>query len=215
MIGLIPARRGSKRIPGKALKLIQGKPLIQYTFEAAEKSNLNKYYLTSDYSFNELEKVIDLKEFNKLEIIERPENMAKSDSPINLYLDHAIDRIHPKLKFSSICLLQPTCPLRTYTDINKAIEIYNGGSLPGLVSAYRIAKGQCYQDNFSSLFKDTIYNKDDIIYVRNSSIYIFDLIYYLKHRTIFVNPTHVFEMDMARSIDINTQIDIDFCEKML
>lgn len=211
MIGLIPARKGSKRLQGKNLKLLNGKPLLWWTLRAAEYSNLEKYYLTTDYEeFN-----FDLSEFTKLEIIRRPDRLCIDESPANEYIRHAIDYLVVRgVACTSICLLQPTCPLRTSEDINEAMAIYQGGSLPGLVSAYSIPKALLYTDRCTPLFR-TDYDKDDIIYVRNSAVYIFDKLYFEIQGSIFVKPTQIYTMPMFDSVDINTRDDFDICQKLL
>lgn len=211
MIGLIPARKDSKRLQGKNLKPLLGKPLLWWTLRAAEYSDLKKYYLTTDYD----ELNFDLTEFTKLEIIQRPRNICMDHSTADEYILHAIDYLENKgTKFTSICLLQPTCPLRTSADIDEAKAMYDGGSLPGLVSAYAIPKALLYTDRGASMFR-TDYDKEDVFFVRNSSIYIFDKSNYEIHRSIFVNPTHIYRMEMFNSIDINTSDDFNICQKLL
>jgi CMP-N-acetylneuraminic acid synthetase len=154
--------------------------------------------------------------FKKLELIKRPDELCKDGSPANAYIDHLLEvrDYQASIDFRSICLLQPTCPLRNYIDINNAIEIYKRGSLPGLVSAFRVAKGLMYKDNLTSLY-GTEFDRNDILYVRNSSIYIFDLQYYIVNASIFASPSHIYEMDMFKSLDINTMADLNVCQKLL
>lgn len=212
MIGLIPARRGSKRVPGKAMKPVNGLPLLWYTLQAAELSDLKKYYLTSDYSPDELG---DLSHFKKLTLIQRPKDLCQDESPASDYIEHAIDYIvNDGCKFTSVCLLQPTCPLRRYADINNAMDIYLTGQLPGLVSVFKVPRALLYNDNMTRMF-NVNYDKDDYVFVRNSAIYIFDVPTFLSQRSIFANPSHIYEMEMFRSLDINDPFDINICQKLL
>jgi CMP-N-acetylneuraminic acid synthetase len=219
MVGLIPCRKGSKRVPGKALIDLCGKPLLWYTLNAAEESELETYYLTSDYDRDDLEDAgLNLSEFKKLIVIRRPNDLCEDGSPYTEYIEHFLRVTGSKeftmREFETVCLLQPTCPLRTAQHINEAIDIYRHGGLPGLVSAFEMPKGLLYNSNFSSIF-GTGFIRDDLAYVRNSSIYIFAVNYFINQKSIFVNPSHIYTMNMWESVDINTQNDLNICEKLL
>lgn len=117
ILGIIPARGGSKGIPKKNIKLLNGKPLIAYTIEAGLKSNLNKVVVSTDC--NEIAAIS--KEYG-CEVIMRPINLAKDETPTLPVLQDVVEKIDEK--FDSIMTLQPTSPLRNYKHINEAISLY-------------------------------------------------------------------------------------------
>ena len=108
VLGLIPARGGSKGIPRKNIKLLNGKPLLQYTSEIALQSEfLNKVILSSDD-----DEIINLA--IKLGIdtpFKRPELLANDKSPTLPVIQHALQFLkNNNEEFDAVCLLQVTTP---------------------------------------------------------------------------------------------------------
>ena len=120
ILGLIPARGGSKGIPGKNIKRLHGKPLLQYTFEAAKNSDLiSRVILSSDDS-----EIIRVAEKIGLEIpFVRPTALAADDTSSLEVVQHALNFFIQKgEKFDAVCLLQPTTPFRRNGLIDEVIE---------------------------------------------------------------------------------------------
>lgn len=115
ILGLIPARGGSKRIPRKNLFMLAGKPLLQYTIDAAEASRrLDHIVLSSDEP-----EIAALGLKNRIETWIRPFALAQDDTPMIDVLKYALE-----LKPADIVvLLQPTSPLRTAAHIDAAIDL--------------------------------------------------------------------------------------------
>lgn len=214
IIGLIPFRSGSKRVPGKPLKELNGVPLVQYTIDQAINSELVRIYLTSDYSREELEKHIDI--YN-CDVITRPENLCSDSSPYTDYLDHFIYTQDLK-DIHAICLLQPTCPIRRVDDINLACEkfIHHNEYIgnPTLVSAYKVSRNLLYDHTAKSIYNPK-FDPKTTIYIRNSSIYIFDLEYYKKTHDIFSKRPLIYEMPAGLSVDINTLEDFNHAKRIM
>lgn len=115
VLGLIPARGGSKRIQGKNLKMLGGKPMINWTVEAAKKSKyLDKLVLTT-----EDRAIIAAVTNNGVEIVNRPAELAQDKSNVYDAIFHALEFFEPH---DYLCLLQVTSPLRTVEDIDGCIE---------------------------------------------------------------------------------------------
>lgn len=122
IIGLIPARGGSKRLPGKNIKPIAGKPLIAYTIEAALKaSSLSKVIVSTD---DEEIKKIAIAYGAEVPFM-RPEELSGDDVSDLPVLKHALEFFlennHP---IDAIAYLRPTSPLKTADIINKVVEKY-------------------------------------------------------------------------------------------
>jgi len=128
-VALIPARGGSKSIPLKNIKEIAGKPLIQWTIEAAANcSKINQVYLSTDSE--EIFSVGQSLNCNKLNVISRdPENATDKASTESVMIEFA-----DKYKFENIVLIQPTSPLLTAIDLEKAIEAYEEKNADSLLS---------------------------------------------------------------------------------
>ena len=116
ILGVIPARGGSKGILKKNTKLLKGKPLISYTIEAALNSNLNKVVVSTD-----CEEISCLSEKFGANVIMRSAHLSEDKTPTLEVLQEVI--LKEVEKFDAIMTLQATSPLRTSEDINKSIEI--------------------------------------------------------------------------------------------
>jgi len=212
IVGLIPARRGSKRVHNKAMRIVNGKPLLYWTMKAVEESRLERCYLTTDYDeetpgFREL-----IDQFPKTKYIKRPDELCQDASPASTYIDHFLG-IPGMDTYSDICLLQPTCPLRRSDDINKAIKLYKQGS-DSLISGYRIFKNYLYDEEIKTIY-GTKLDKSKYVFTRNSAIYIFSTQYFKTYGTIFSPNPVLYEMDMPDSIDIDELAHLEACEKLL
>jgi CMP-N,N'-diacetyllegionaminic acid synthase len=120
IIGLIPARGGSKRLPGKNIKTLAGKPLIAYTIEAALKArHLDKVIVSTD---NEDIKNISLSYGAEVPFI-RPEELSGdkvSDLPV---MQHALGFLSDdRCKADAIVYLRPTSPFKTSGVIDEVVE---------------------------------------------------------------------------------------------
>ena len=119
-IAIIPARGGSKGIPKKNIIELCGKPLIAYTIQAAQEAMLiDKVYVTTDD--NDIANV-SMKYCKN--IIMRPDELAKDESPTLPTITHALINIPNNKDISKIVILQATSPLRVSSQIDEAILAY-------------------------------------------------------------------------------------------
>ena len=139
ILGLIPARGGSKGLPKKNIKLLLGKPLIGWTIEQARKSK----HLDSVIVNTDCERIADISRQFKAEIpFLRPAELAADTSRIIDAVLHALDTLeHDNRRYDYLALLEPTSPLRKDDDIDKAIEkiVDAGDNAESLVSIGEIA----------------------------------------------------------------------------
>lgn len=124
IVGLIPARGGSKGIPGKNLRLLAGKPLIQWTVESAvEAGALDRLILSTDD-----DRIAETARALGVEVpFRRPANLATDDAAMIDVVVHALEELavrsyHP----DAVAVLQPTSPLRTSRHIRMATEALDG-----------------------------------------------------------------------------------------
>ena len=132
ILALIPARGGSKGIKGKNIIDINGKPLIAYTIEAGKQSK----YIDDVVVTTDSEKIAEVSKKYGAEIpFMRPAEYAQDKSKTIDAVLHAIKELKKQGKvYDTLVLLQPTQPLRTSVDIDKAIELYFEKSCMSLVS---------------------------------------------------------------------------------
>ena len=119
-IAIIPARGGSKGIPRKNIRDLDGKPLIAHSIEVAQNSSMiNEIAVTTDD-----DEIADISGNYGVEVIKRPEELAKDDSRVMDAVRHVI---HEKKKenctYDLLILLEPTSPLRTVEDIKQSIDM--------------------------------------------------------------------------------------------
>ena len=117
ILGVITARGGSRRIPRKNVKLFCGKPLITYTIEAAQKSQLLSRVILS----SEDEEIIQIAKEYGLEVpFVRPRYLATEDAKSVDVLIHAVKFLEETENYKPdiVVILEPTSPLRTAEDID-------------------------------------------------------------------------------------------------
>ena len=133
---IIPARGGSKGIPGKNIKLLGGKPVIHYTIESAKKSQFLKdiFVSTDDQEIAEVAESAGI----KVPFL-RPSNLALDNSPSIDTIIHVIDEFDKMGKqYDAICLLQPTSPFREMDFIDKCIEKFEKSDANSLISVLQV-----------------------------------------------------------------------------
>jgi len=136
ILGLIPARGGSKGIPGKNIKLLGGKPLLEYTVEAAKTSKLlSRVILSSDDK-----QIIEVAEHLGLEVpFMRPSNLAQDNTPSIEVVKQALKFFEEKGEnFDAVCLLQVTTPFREHELIDRAIGKFIKGNFDSLISVREV-----------------------------------------------------------------------------
>lgn len=118
VIGLIPARGGSKGVPYKNIKHLKGKPLIQYTIEACENSKLiNDYYCSTEDT-----KIKEVCDTLKCKVIDRPPELAIDTSSMLGVVKHFVTKIDKE--YDTLMVLYPTYPLRTHINIDEMLNAY-------------------------------------------------------------------------------------------
>ena len=132
ILAIIPARSGSKGVPGKNSKLLGGKPLIAYSIEQAKAS---KVFTKIMVSTDDLAIAKIATQFGAEVPFIRPSALATDTASSIAVVQHAIDFLESKNEFfDAICLLQPTAPFREKGFINKAISIFSASDFDALVS---------------------------------------------------------------------------------
>lgn len=122
ILGLIPARGGSKRLPRKNIEPFLGRPLVAWTIEQAKKSKLlDRVVVTTE---DEKIAAISRKEGAEVPFL-RPKELARDESPTIDAVLHALDWFEERGEnFDIVALLEPTSPLRKDDDIDRAIRLF-------------------------------------------------------------------------------------------
>jgi len=208
IVALVPARKGSERVPNKSMMRLVGKPLLFYTIDAAVDSTLiEDIYISTDYTPTVLKQCLKRK---KTHYVRRPDEMCTSSSPAIDYIRHFID-VADLSQDDIIVLLQPTSPLRTGIDITNAIEAYKNTDKETLVSVVKFPtiKQFYYSDGSPMEIGEylRLEQSNQTVYKRNGSIYIFNVRFFKERNDIFGHSPYLFEMDSFKADDIDDMKD--------
>jgi N-acylneuraminate cytidylyltransferase/CMP-N,N'-diacetyllegionaminic acid synthase len=223
ILGLIPARGGSKGLPRKNLRLLCGKPLIAWSIEQALAS---KYLDRILVSTDDREIVEISKKYGAEVPFLRPKELASDKARSIDVILHAIDWVENNDKpYDLLMLLQPTSPLRTGEDINKAIELLFEKGAISIVSVCEV-NHHPYWSNvlpadgcMKKFIKPKIMHKNrqelPIFYRLNGAIYLAYWNYLKQKKSFFGDKTFAYIMPKNRSIDIDEEIDLILSEVLI
>jgi len=221
-ISVIPARANSKGIKNKNIYPLNGKPMIDYTFKEIKKSKLKNNFVLTDSSY--------IKRLSKSYNIncgyERPKKISKSTTSLSETLYHFYEWTKKKnIQFDYLVILQPTSPLRNYSDINKALKIVKKNRCKSLFSIsqslehpYEVIKKNKKNWNYILKKAKNYFRRQDFdlkTFFINGAIYIThkDLI---KKKKIFNFANHRFLiMPKDRSIEINDREEMKIVKSLL
>jgi len=128
ILGVIPARGGSKGVPRKNIRPIAGKPLIVWSIEAAKRSELLDRFVVS----TEDPEIASLSRKAGAEVLPRPPELASDGATTLAVLQHVVETLKPE----TIVLLQPTSPIRIHGLIDKALERYHTSGADTLATGF-------------------------------------------------------------------------------
>lgn len=136
ILGLIPARGGSKGIPRKNIKLLHGKELIRHTIETGLAcSAITQLVVSTDD-----EEIAQISKAAGAEVpFLRPSELANDKAPTIDTVVHALKYFEEKSEpFDAVCLLQPTVPFRNGMDLSNAIQKFNNQEASSLISVREV-----------------------------------------------------------------------------
>jgi CMP-N,N'-diacetyllegionaminic acid synthase len=224
ILAIIPARGGSKGVPGKNIKLLGAKPLIAYTIEAAYQSKfLAKTILSTDS-----QEIIDVAKGFLVEIpFTRPKYLAEDNTPTIEVVQHAITFFEEQqLFFDAVCILQPTSPFREVNSIDKAIQKFIKSKVDTLVSVLKVPHQfnphWVFEENETGNLKiatgesKIISRRQELppAYYRDGSIYLVKT-ELIKEGILFKNKIGYIESNPEFNVNIDTIEDWQLAEKLL
>ncbi len=130
-LAIIPARAGSKGIPNKNSKLLNGIPLIAYTLKAALGSKVDKVVVSTDSKEVEI-----ISQEYGVEVVKRPSELATDTSPTIDAIKYTVSQVSEG--YDAVVVLQPTSPLRTSQHIDEALKIFDENEADSLVSVVEV-----------------------------------------------------------------------------
>lgn len=218
VLGLVPARGGSKGIPGKNITDLAGDPLIAYSIEAGNESNVIDSVVVST---DDEEIAAVAEECGARVPFQRPPDLATDESPTSPVVAHALETLAERGEtYDDIVLLQPTSPLRTGAHIDEAYDLYTSEEADSLISAYPttetrwgITGNGAVQLNYKVEGKRRQDREPE--YVVNGAIYVTDVEEYRESEELITGTTVIYEMNEIDSIDIDVPFDLWLAEQIL
>lgn len=219
MLALIPARGGSKGVPGKNIKLLGGKPLIWWTIEAA----IHAKYVDRVVLSTDSQEIADACSSSNIEIpFLRPSELAQDDSlAIDAYI-YTMDRMIKEFGYSrdEFIVLLPTVPFRNSNDIDASIELFRKTQADSVISCKEMEHPLdwvFHADEQGRIIKDSPAKMENrqaagTSYLPNGGVYVFRLSKLKEFYSYYSEKTFSYVMPAERSIDIDTEADFKYSE---
>lgn len=221
LLAVIPARGGSKGIPGKNIKPLNGKPLIYYTIEAARAVFEDHQIIVS----TDEQAIIDVVEKTGLKVpFKRPAELATDEAGSYEVILHAMDWYEKQIaKVDAVVLLQSTSPFRTGQHIKEALDLFDDAC--DMVVSVAESKANPYytlmeegSNGWLTRSKQSAFTRRQDcppVYELNGAVYV------INRESLQLKPIH--EMQKIRkyvmpahlSIDLDTPMDWAYAELIL
>ena len=220
VLSIIPARGGSKGLPGKNIKQLGDKCLIGWTIEASLNCNsITRTIVSTDCS--EISKAA--KKYGADVPFLRPSELGTDISTTTDVALHAINALDEKYEY--LVILQPTSPFRTEHDIQKAFDIFYLKKPSSVVSVCEADKSPYWyfwrnddETIMPVLNKEGQFSRRQDLeksYVLNGAIYIIDITKFKDTKKFIYNDSCSYVMDKESSIDIDDLIDFKMAQLIL
>jgi CMP-N,N'-diacetyllegionaminic acid synthase len=220
-LAVIPARGGSKRIRGKNLVMLGGKPLLVHTVEAALGTpGIGRVLVSTDDA--EIARVAE--QFGAEVPSLRPPELARDKSPMLDVIQHAVTMAETANRWvEAVVLLQPTSPFRTAAQIAAAIECFEASGADTVTAVHAAAEhpyyawrkeGEMLVPFYSLQHQQTVRQALPAAYFETGAIYIVRRSV-LDEGELYGDKVVPFEMNEVSAIDIDTPQDLAFAEFLL
>jgi len=213
-LAIITARSGSKGLKDKNIKKLNGKPMMAYTIEAAEKSGI----------FDDIIVSTDSEKYAKISVdygaqvpFLRPESLASDTASSMDVIEYTILELEKRgLKYDYFILLQPTSPLRDEKDIFNAVKLLFEKNANAIVSVCEVDHSPLLMNtlekslSMDKFIPDNISNRRQDLpkhYRLNGAIYLSSMEYFLLYKNFYKEKSYAYIMDGKDSIDIDGDVD--------
>ncbi len=220
VLGIVPARGGSKGVPRKNIRLLAGKPLLAWTAEAAlAATRLARVILSTDD-----EEIAAVGRRYGLEVpFLRPPELARDNTPMLPVVEHAVRSLQEAA--DAICLLQPSSPFRRAADIDACVDLLAGTGADSVVSVLEVPDKYnphwvYFRDPDGFLKLSTgepapIGRRQDLppAFYRDGSVYVTRTSVLLESHSLYGTHVAPYIMDSGRSVNIDTLQDWQAAER--
>jgi CMP-N-acetylneuraminic acid synthetase len=223
VLGIIPARGGSKGIAHKNLAIVAGRPLLAYTADAARASRrLSRVIVsTDDPAIADAARALDL----EVPFL-RPSELARDATPMLPVVQHAIDAMSADgFAADAVVLLQPTSPLRRAEHIDRAVELLEASGSDSVVAVTEVP----HQFNPVSVMRldgerlvpfldgPQVYRRQDkpLVFARNGPAVLATRVDVVRRGSLYGDDSRPLVMTPDESLDIDSQSDLERLEYLL
>ena len=226
-LGVIPARGGSKGIPKKNIKELNGKPMIAYTIEAAnraiEAGAMNRCIVSTDS-----EEIAEISRAYGAEVpFMRPDYLGGDKIKSVDVILHALSFMEDMgERYDAVITLQPTSPMRTAEDLIGGIREFDEGDKDSLIAVYEDIKANGFNyyrmgENNIGLAEHKEHNtgirRQEMkpMYVRNGALYISTVGLLRERKLIIGDQPLLYVMPKERSTDLDSEMDFEYIEFLM
>lgn len=222
ILGIIPARGGSKGVPGKNIKKLCGKPLIAYPIQQAQRSiYLDKLIVSTDD-----DAIQEVAQSFRVEVIRRPSMLGMDNSPVVDTVEQVLNYYEDQGEiFDILVLLQPTSPIWTGNQLDEVLSMFGDRNLDGVVSVVsspEIHPARMYSKSIDDrLFPlievgETIRRQDlSPVYFRNGCFYAIRVPIFRKEKTLMAKNKKAYIMDSEWFLNIDSPRDFKIAQVVM
>tara|TARA_B100000575_G_scaffold289078_1_gene290232 strand:- start:417 stop:1103 length:687 start_codon:yes stop_codon:yes gene_type:complete len=217
-VAIIPARGGSKGIPGKNTLLVAGKPLIAWSIEQASRSaEIHSVWVTSDSH-----EILDIANTYGAQTILRPANISGDKATSEEAWIHALNEIKLSIEVDLVVCMQPTSPIRGRNDLDEAIAKYRKEKFDSLLSVTQIEDyfewrmGKFGAESINYDYTNRKRRQDiEVKYLENGSFYIVSPEGLIKNKNRLGGYVGFYEQEKYKMYQIDNISDVALCEAIL
>lgn len=201
IVGIVPARGGSKRLPRKNVADLGGRPLLDWTLQAARASNIfDKVWVSSeDQEIGSIAHILWPNCWWR-----RSPKLSLDDTPSI----EVVKEINEKMPGDIYVLLQPTSPFRTADDIQKAVDLLGNGD--SVISVTEGSNDLAFEIGFAKRLRSL-----PSIRIPNGAIYVLTKNALEQGETWYSGIAYGYEMPKSRSLDIDNGTDLEIARMMV
>ena len=221
-LAIIPARSGSKGLKDKNIKLLNGKPLIAYSIEAAKQSGVYSHIMLSTDS--EVYAQIALEYGAEVPFYRSDANASDAASSWDVVKEVLGNYKDAGIEFDTFTLLQPTSPLRDAEDIKNAYQLFQKKKAIGVVSVCEMEHSPLWSnvlaaddslDGFLAKASNRQRQALETYYRINGAIYMADVNAFLEDQNLYRSGCFAYKMPAEKSVDIDTALDFKIAETIM
>jgi len=220
VLGIVPARGGSKGIKRKNIRLLKGKPLLAYTLEAIKNAKTQFDHIVS--TDDEVIREVALAHGGNVPYL-RPKELAQDETNIIAVIEDALKKAQKKYEY--ILLLQPTAPLRTSADIDAALSLAKKYPVNSVCSFARVESYHpwyMYYRRDNNTLQQVVPTQAGkprqefpLTLWRNGAIYLVKTDFLLKQKKFISKDCRPYIMPLNRSVNIDSMDDLDLAEYLI